>query len=78
MASISGQNTSNIDQVDGFFTSQTGGGGLSTIPLVTGVNMSGGIVPSTRPDMTYEYLNFKITTDNVVELTARTGIWRRS
>lgn len=73
MASISGQNTSNIDQVDGFFTTQSGGG-LALIPLDTGVNMGGGIVPSVRPDMTYEYLNYKITTDNVVELTARNNI----
>ena len=73
MASISGQNTSNIDQVDGFFTTQSGGG-LPLIPLDTGVNMGGGIVPSVRPDMTYEYLNYKITTDNVVELTARNNI----
>lgn len=71
MASISGQNTSDIDQVDGFFTSQTGGGGLPIVPLATGVNMSGGKVPFARPDMNYQYLNFKITTDDVVELTAR-------
>ena len=33
MASISGQNTSNIDQVDGFFTTQ--GGGATAAPVVT-------------------------------------------
>lgn len=30
MASISGQSTANIDQVDGFFTTQGGGGGTAT------------------------------------------------
>lgn len=34
MASISGQNTSNIDQVDGFFTTQ-GGGGVNPEPILT-------------------------------------------
>lgn len=35
MASISGQNTSNIDNVDGFFTSQGGGGTATTTPTFT-------------------------------------------
>ena len=83
MAEISGVPTADIDNVDGFFTTQGGGGGLSTYPLTTGAYMSGGGVPTVRPDMTYEYLNYPITTDNIVELTARNGtnaapqIWGR-
>lgn len=39
MASISGQNTSNISGIDGFFTEQGGGGTVSTTPDIT---VSGG------------------------------------
>ena len=35
MASISGQSTSNIDNVDGFFTTQGGGGTTTTTPTIT-------------------------------------------
>tara|TARA_R110002167_G_scaffold179421_4_gene379122 strand:+ start:2684 stop:3496 length:813 start_codon:yes stop_codon:yes gene_type:complete len=35
MASISGQSTSNIDNVDGFFTTQGGGGTATTTPTIT-------------------------------------------
>ena len=41
MASISGQNTSNIDNVDGFFTSQGGGGTASPTPTLTAIDTYG-------------------------------------
>ena len=37
MASISGQSTSNISGVDGFFTTQGGGGTATTTPTITGL-----------------------------------------
>ncbi len=41
MASISGQSTSKIDLVDGFYTTQGGGGGTATLPTPT-ITVAGG------------------------------------
>lgn len=47
MASISGQNTSNISGIDGFFTEQGGGGTVSTTPDITVSGGTFGIVTVT-------------------------------
>jgi len=41
MASISGQSTSNIDNVDGFFTTQGGSGTATTTPTLTAIDTYG-------------------------------------
>jgi hypothetical protein len=55
MASISGQSTANINQVDGFFTTQ--GGGLIVEPVIsgTGVQISANTSLPYRQDVTADY-----------------------
>jgi len=65
MASISGQSTSNIDQVDGFFTTQGGGSGITpnTLPAsgATGTLLLGGGSMPANPLVTPDF-NIGITT----------------
>lgn len=61
MASISGQNTSNIDQVDGFFTTQ--GGGVSAQPVVTnGTQLGQNGQPWFNPTLSAEFFRGPQTT----------------
>ncbi len=53
MASISGQNTSNIDNVDGFYTSQ--GGGVSINPIAVGAQLYGNTTFWMRSDLPSTY-----------------------
>ena len=69
MASISGQNTSNIDQVDGFFTTQ--GGGLNANPIVTdGTQLGQNGSSWFNTNLTREYFRGPTTTHKFVKMAS--------
>jgi len=62
MASISGQSTSNIDNVDGFFTTQGGGGGTaSTTPTISlNVGLFGSVTITVTNHSSYTNPNYHV------------------
>ena len=91
MASISGQSTSNIDNVDGFFTTQGGGSGITANSIdaagSTGTQTIGSGVISANPDVTLDFnIGASVTTrftkieggaesNNFVAITANGELW---
>ncbi len=72
MASISGQNTSNIDQVDGFFTTQ--GGGATAAPVVTNGTQLGQVGEAWfNTAITPEFFRSPTTTHKFVKLAFNRG-----
>ena len=70
MASISGQNTSNIDQVDGFFTTQ-GGSGISPQPVLTSGTQAAQVGESWfNPDVTQTFFRGASTTHKFVKMAS--------
>jgi len=71
MASISGQNTSNIDQVDGFFTTQGGGSGITAPPVLTSGTQAAQVGSSWfNPDVTYGFFRGAATTHKFVKMAS--------
>jgi len=70
MASISGQNTSNIDQVDGFFTTQ-GGSGISPNPIATtGTQLTAGGSLPFNPSVPVDFNRSPVNSNVFVKMTA--------